>query len=525
MPTPPQRRLALWIVTAGSAFLGAIAWLILIRGERITSHDSMLIGGWVALVAILMLVWLLLKTTPVDAIRLSRRISVLIILGGTIALHALAITVIHPALSEDVVRYRFDGKTWLAGKSPYVMSPAQMENLSSRDRRFEFDRIDRMVPFPVLHTIYPPTSEALFAVEAWLERALHWSAPAEPEWTGEPHPQWREQLSHLRFVERALAFRITSAALSVACAIALLILLRDANRSPWWTILFAWNPLTILETAGMAHQDIAGVLLLLLMLIARNRRRFALAAVLLALAIGVKPIVILLLPFLLRDSALPLRPGEGGGEGASKFRYAPDKRSPLTLTLSRRERGPIIAILAFLVTIALLALPVLYHHGLSGMLLTARIYSQNWEANGSVYELLKIFFGGGDLGRSMVRAKEMSRLLSVTMVLLTGLALWQNRATLAEVGYWFFLILLICAPVAYPWYLLWVICFVPLLRGAQGVTGLVWSGSIALCYLLWRTNDWIMPPAALLWEYVPVGLMLIVELGLLCRGARADAGV
>src|SRR5207247_2253663 len=110
----------------------------------------------------------------------------------------------------------------------------------------------------------------------------------------------------------------------------------------------------------------------------------------------------------------------------------------------------------------------------------------------------------GDLGRAMVKAKEMSRLLSVTMVLLTGLTLWQSRATLAEVGYWFFLILLICAPVVYPWYLLWVLCFVPLIRGPQGLTGLVWSGTVALSYLLWRTDDWTMPKRALLCEYVPV---------------------
>jgi hypothetical protein len=304
-------------------------------------------------------------------------------------------------------------------------------------------------------------------------------------------------LSGLSFSERALLWRLVDAILAVACVFAILALLRQANQSPWWAILFAWNPLVLIETSGMAHQDIAGVLLMLLMLLAANKRRFALAGALLVLVIGVKPIAFLLAPFLFRDASIRWR-----------------------------SLGATIA--AFGVAAAMLALPLLYHDGLTGMLLTGRIYSQNWEANGSVYEIFKILFGTGDLGRAMVRAKEMSRLFSVTMALLTGLVLWQSRANLAEVGYWFFLILLICAPVVYPWYLLWILCFVPLLRGPQGLTGLAWSGTVALCYVLWRTGDWRMPPDALRWEYYPVALMLGIEfLGICTRAplARVDNSV
>src|SRR5207248_5418155 len=141
---------------------------------------------------------------------------------------------------------------------------------------------------------------------------------------------------------------------------------------------------------------IAGVLLMLLMLLAVSKRRFALVGALLALVIGVKPIAFLLAPFLLRDATI-------------------------------RWRSLIATLVAFAFTAGLLALLLLYHDGISGMLLTGRIYSQNWEANGSVYEIFKILFGTSDLGRAMVRAKEMSRLLSVTMVLLIGLGLVQSR--------------------------------------------------------------------------------------------------
>src|SRR5213080_2369423 len=111
MPSPVKRRLALWIAAASSAVAGMCAWLILIRGERIIAHDAILIGGWIALVGVLMLIALLLKTTPTDAIRLSTRTSQAIILGATVLLHGCAIAMLYPALSEDVLRYRFDGKT------------------------------------------------------------------------------------------------------------------------------------------------------------------------------------------------------------------------------------------------------------------------------------------------------------------------------------------------------------------------------------------------------------------------------
>jgi Glycosyltransferase family 87 len=484
-------RFGLWIGTVVFLIAGTITWLFLIRGERIIAHDSILMGGWIALSMILALVAILLKTTPADAIKLSQRTSTIIILATTCTFHACAIAFLWPALSDDLVRYRFDGRTWLARKSPYVLSPSEIETLSPQERGFAFDQIDLMVSFPVLHTIYPPTSELTFTAEAWIERALRWTPPLAPEWRGDPHPQWRSELSGLTFSQRALLWRLVDAALAVACVFAILALLRQTNQSPWWAILFAWNPLVLIETSGMAHQDIAGILLMLLMLLAVNKRRFALSGVLLALVIGVKPIAFLLAPFLLRDAAV-------------------------------RWRSLVATIAAFLVTVCILALPLLYQDGLAGMLLTGRIYSQNWEANGSVYEIFKILFGSGDLGRAMVRAKEMSRLLSVSMVLLTGLGLWQSRANLAEVGYWFFLILLICAPVVYPWYLLWILCFVPLLRGPQGFTGLVWSGTVALCYVLWRTSDWRMPPDALRWEYYPVAAMLGIEfLGICTRAPLA----
>jgi hypothetical protein len=90
---------------------------------------------------------------------------------------------------------------------------------------------------------------------------------------------------------------------------------------------------------------------------------------------------------------------------------------------------------------------------------------------------------------------------------------------LAEAGYWLFIVLLLTAPVAYPWYLLWVVCFVPLLRGPQGYAALVWSATAAMGYTVWQQTNWswTVLPAWLTAQYLPVLAVLVVEVIRLAR--------
>jgi hypothetical protein len=70
---------------------------------------------------------------------------------------------------------------------------------------------------------------------------------------------------------------------------------------------------------------------------------------------------------------------------------------------------------------------------------------------------------------------------------------------------------------------LWALCFVPLLRGQAGWTAIVWSGTIAMTYLMWHAPTWRMSNAALLAEYGVVYAVLLYEVVGLIRRARADA--
>jgi hypothetical protein len=123
----------------------------------------------------------------------------------------------------------------------------------------------------------------------------------------------------------------------------------------------------------------------------------------------------------------------------------------------------------------------------------------------------------------MQRAKEMARLFATIVLLLAAVTLWHRRASTAAAGYWLYLAILLCAPVAYPWYLLWVLCFVPLLNGPQGLAALVWAATAGTCYALWHLPTWEMPPRLLLTEYAPAYAVLLGELFLLMRSSRGAA--
>ena len=90
--------------------------------------------------------------------------------------------------------------------------------------------------------------------------------------------------------------------------------------------------------------------------------------------------------------------------------------------------------------------------------------------------------------------------------LATGVLLWQGGASAATAGYALCLVSLLVSPVVYPWYLIWVLAFVPLLHRHVAWTGLAWSATAAVSYLLWHAPQWQLSRTAMLAEYAPVYL-------------------
>lgn len=237
----------------------------------------------------------------------------------------------------------------------------------------------------------------------------------------------------------------------------------------------------------MPHVDIVGIVFLLLTILMLLKNYPLLAGITLALACGVKPQAAILLPWLLSDIAT---------------------NNPLH---ARRHVARSVAVIA--IACAVIYVPALaYQGGYRGFFATIGEYGSRWEFNGSIYELIKSTFGEGDAGRAAERAKSSARMLSLSATALTAILVWKSRATFIEAGYWLFLIGLLFAPVVYPWYLLWMLCFIPLIRGRQGLAGLVWCATVGVSYVVWNLPKWRLPAAYALLEYAPVYGFLILEL-------------
>lgn len=168
-----------------------------------------------------------------------------------------------PALSDDVYRYVWDGRIQLRGIHPYRFPPSAPE--LERDRDELWSKMNhREIP-----TIYPPLSQALFAALAALG--------AGPR-----------------------GFALAMGALDIVTVLLLDRLLRERGFPRERLVLYAWNPLAVLETAGSGHNDPLAVAFVLGFLSAWIRGRRATAAALFGLSLQAKLFPAILLPAVLR---------------------------------------------------------------------------------------------------------------------------------------------------------------------------------------------------------------------------------
>jgi Glycosyltransferase family 87 len=255
--------------------------------------------------------------------------------------------------------------------------------------------------------------------------------------------------------ESIFALKVAFVVCDLAIVLVLLDILRRSGQGAHWALAYAWNPLLATEVAGSGHIDIVGALLLLVSFAALERRWRAIAAVAFGLAVAVKFLPIVLLPLYwkrvrMRDAAL----------AAVVFGL-------LYIPFLNRGRIPI------------------------GSLGT---YVQSFRFNDPVFATLE-----------RVAAPQLVVGLAVLVGFLT--AIWLRRPSKAtawssDAFAWPMAASLLCAPVVYPWYLLWLLPFV---RSASTLPIVVWTVSIIPTYYVWHLRalgrPWIVPGWIMVLEY------------------------
>jgi hypothetical protein len=258
--------------------------------------------------------------------------------------------------------------------------------------------------------------------------------------------------------ESIFALKVAFVVCDGAIVFVLFDMLRRSRQGAHWVLAYAWHPLLATEVAGSGHIDIVGALLLLASVAALERRWRTIATLAFALAVSVKLLPIVLLPLFWRRI--------------------------------RIRDGVLAAVVA-----AGLYLPFLHDGRIPiGSMGT---YVQSFRFNDPLFALLE-----------PIAAPQLVVGLAVLVGLLVALYFRKTSAAYSsDAVAWPMAASLLCAPVVYPWYLLWLL---PFLRSASTLPIMIWSVSIIPTYYVWHLRalgrPWIVPGWIMLLEYGSMAL-------------------
>lgn len=336
---------------------------------------------------------------------------------------------------NDMVRYMYDGRLQRLGYNPFEVVPSDPALISTHT-----DETRRM-PSIRARTPYPAAAQLFFRLVV----TIHESSRAM---------KWALVLCDLLTVWVLLAW------------------LRQTARSPWLALLYAWNPLVILEVAHSGHIDALGALWIAISAWMLGTGRGMRAAVAFALAVATKLLPIVLIPLYWKRL---------------------------------RVRDAAVAVLV----VAALYLP---------------FRSAGLLPLGAVPNVVAFIRFNGPLFKWLAAWLTPQGAAGVAVLAGLGVAAWMraSRSTNDPAAWaWPMAVSLVAAPVIYPWYLLY---FTPFLLTRATLPLVVWTYSALPVYIVWylsrHGHRWFVP-APIMWvEYGAVLITLIAPLVL--TGTRAS---
>jgi alpha-1,6-mannosyltransferase len=251
--------------------------------------------------------------------------------------------------------------------------------------------------------------------------------------------------------ESARAIKVAALLCDALLALVVWRSLVGAGANPGWLLAYLWSPLVSLEVARHGHLDVAGALFVALAALALARGRALAGSIAFALSMAVKPLPIVLLPLLWR----------------------------------RVSRWHVVA----------------------GVTVLLALYLPFWDRRrlpiGSVSDVIERFRFNGPIFSSVASLAGSAAATGFAVAAGLAVAVWaRRRLPLASPQGWAWPMAaaLLCAPLVYPWYLVWL---APFLVAPQTMPLTIWTVSILTTYVVWRLAGvpWAMPVWALLVEY------------------------
>ncbi len=239
-------RFGLWIVVLAAAMVLPLAWLAWLPAKLNEGLEALRVG-WIAMSLVPLATWLLLATTPRDAIKVSPRLGKRLVLLAMLVPAAGWLVFATPTLSPGVLRHATDGAIWLAGASPLVVPPVEA---SSDSLGPSVAPLASAVPDADLPSLQPPLVQMVSVMAAAVDLVL-------PGATTTKQADWRDTFLSMPWLHRLLAWRVLLTIAILGATWELLAWLRQRDVSVWYAGLFAWSPAVLLAATTFG---IGGVL-------------------------------------------------------------------------------------------------------------------------------------------------------------------------------------------------------------------------------------------------------------------------
>ena len=426
------------VVRGGTATLGALIALAVSQAPLGTPLFFALAAVPCAVYALL---WRQIVDAPFDRETAAKLPRLLLLALGFAVAFRIPLAAPKVGADNDMVRYMYDGRLQRLGINPFAVVPA--------DPAVAWTHTDetRKMPSIRARTPYPAAAQLFFrgVVTVWeSSRMMKWAL-------------------------------VVCDLLTIGVLIAWL---RQTSRSPWLSLLYAWNPLVILEVAHSGHIDALGALWIVMSAWLLSTGRTMGASVTFVLAVATKLLPIVLVPLYwkrirLRDAA-----------------------------------------------VAALVLAALYFPFRSAGLLPL----------GAVPNVVAFIRFNGPLFKALAAAFTPQGAAVAALLGGLGVAAWMRvRRDAADPAAWAWpmAVSLAAAPVIYPWYLLY---FTPFLFTRATLPLVVWTYSALPVYIVWylskRGHRWFVPWPVVVAEFgvIVVLMVLMVRSGAKGAGAKGATG-
>lgn len=332
-----------------------------------------------------------------------------------------------PVLSDDIYRYLWDGRVAASGINPYRYPPNHPSLEFLRDANYQ------EINHKHLETLYPPLTQSVFLTGVLLKSNL-------------------------------LTLKIIFVFFDLATLLVIFLILYKRKRNPALCIIYAWNPLVIMEFAHSGHLDSLAIFFLMLGIFLLDQRKGGYGFLSLAFSFLSKYLSAILLPYFILKKKYIGRAG------------------------------------IYLLAVCVGYLPFL--DAGSNLFSSLKVYAADWEFNSAPFTILRYFIGDANVVRGI--------LLSALVVF----SFYQGHRQEDFLKYSYLIIgfALFLAPTLHPWYLCWIVpflCFFP------NRAWIVFTGLVTLSYWVWvdygMTGSWSLKPQILWLEYLPFYVLLVYE--------------